>query len=180
MSKLPTTSCRVSFDARRGLQRASLFSIGWKYRSNKPPFFSLASNSAHHRLSNRKDAFRKHSTIASESLPLFATMACPIAASRHPPTVVRSMMYRTDPRGPVRVNGDPPLWRSAGFSQRRNRLYGGSRRFYSAAWGRLPAFTHRFQGGSIECRCCPRNPCRARRLLDHIGSAQSRLMNSER
>src|SRR5215469_2314918 len=35
-------------------------------------------------------------TIASASLPLFATMACPNAASRHRPTVVPSTTCRSD------------------------------------------------------------------------------------
>ena len=39
---------------------------------------------------------------------------------------------------------------------------------------------HRFPARSIECRCCRRCPCRARRLLDHSDSAQLQLTSSAR
>jgi hypothetical protein len=47
-------------------------------------------------------------TIVCESLPLFATMACRSAATRHRPTVVPSMTCRSDfvPSPPANVSLD--------------------------------------------------------------------------
>ena len=51
---------------------------------------------ASHRTAQSTAARASFATIVSESLPLFATMACPSAASRHRPTVVPSTTGRSD------------------------------------------------------------------------------------
>jgi hypothetical protein len=51
-------------------------------------------------LRNRPAARASSETIVCASLPSFATMACPSAASRHRPTVVLSTTCRTDACGP--------------------------------------------------------------------------------
>jgi len=57
-------------------------------------------SSAGHRAAQWPAARASSETIVCASLPSFATMACPSAASRHRPTVVPSTTCRTDACGP--------------------------------------------------------------------------------